>query len=196
MASPHRWFFGFGSLVNERTLPAGTVWQAATLRGWRRSWRHAIAMDPPWCALDIGPCPGSAVDGLLIRETPDLAPVLAARERGYAAQPLALLDLSTDLPTGDTAWIWVSQSPTSDNAPGCLAQSYIDCVLAGFARHFGESGVTRFVDTTDAWHRPVMADRGSPRYPRAVTLDTATRALIDRTVASAQLTAKAAIGAS
>ena len=192
MASHHRWFFGFGSLVNDHTLPAGTHWTPATLHGWRRSWRHAIAVDPPWCALDVLPHAGTAIDGLLIRETATLAPLLAAREQGYTPTPLPLSNVSVELPDGDSAWIWVSQSPATDQQLGCLAQSYVDCVLAGFARHFGEDGVDRFIASTDGWHRPLIADRGSPRYPRAVALDAPERALVDRRVASAQHAAIAA----
>jgi len=121
-----------------------------------------------------------------------LAPLLAAREQGYTPTRLPLSNVSVELPDGDSAWIWVSQSPATDQQLGCLAQSYVDCVLAGFARHFGEDGVDRFIASTDGWHRPLIADRGSPRYPRAVALDAPERALVDRRVASAQHAAIAA----
>ncbi|MEM9601675.1 MAG: gamma-glutamylcyclotransferase family protein [Pseudomonadota bacterium] len=186
-----RWFFGYGSLVNDHTLPEGTEWQTVTVRGWRRCWGHTIPRDPAWFALSLVSDPDGAVDGVLIRETATLAPVLVERESGYSPHPLTLDTLSAALPDGDTPWVWLSDHLAEPDASGCLLQSYVDCVMAGFLRHFGADGLDRFIATTDGWTHPVIADRGAPRYPRAVTLqDDATHA-IDQRVATAQRRARA-----
>ncbi|MEM7378072.1 MAG: gamma-glutamylcyclotransferase family protein [Pseudomonadota bacterium] len=186
-----RWFFGYGSLVNEQTLPEGTAWQTVTVRGWRRCWGHTIVRDPAWFALSLIPDPDAEVDGLLIREDTSLAPVLVQRESGYSPHPLSLGDLSVALPDGDTAWVWLSDHPADPDTPGCLLQSYVDCVMAGFLRHFDAAGLDRFMATTDGWANPVIADRGAPRYPRAVELAADTRHAVDRRVATAQRQARA-----
>ena len=190
-----RWFFGFGSLVNERTLPADTTWCPATLRGWQRTWGHAIPRDPPWFALNVEPEANTSIDGLLIKETPSLAPQLAAREQGYSAHRLPDDAITTPLPAEDASiWIWRSDHPASPDQLGCLLQSYIDCVLKGFLTHFGEDGVERFLATTMGWHNPIIADRGAPRYPRAQALTTQIETAFDRQVVAVQHAARAAGG--
>ncbi len=186
METPYRWFFGYGSLVNDDTLAPGTVWQRATLQGWRRVWGHSIERDPRWLALNAVRDDNTAIDGLLIRETADTAGALAAREAGYSAVQIEVNDLNVTLPADDTAWIWSSNTPAEPGQLACLCQSYIDCVLAGFDRHFGANGIARFVASTNGWQRPVIADRGTPRYPRAVTLTPAFSAHIDMRVDAAR----------
>jgi len=51
-----------------------------------------------------------------------------------------------------------------------LLQSYVDCVLAGFLAVFGWDGVERFMQSTQGWSAPMLADRAAPLYPRAVQL--------------------------
>jgi hypothetical protein len=69
----------------------------------------------------------------------------------------------------------------STGVPGdhAILLSYLDVVVQGFLKEFGESGVTRFFDTTDGWNTPVLNDRNDPRYPRAQVLSTAETALVD-----------------
>lgn len=192
--SGFRWFFGFGSLVNDGTLPPGTTWKTATLRGMRRTWGHGIPSDPPWFALNVQDDPTSEIDGLLIQETPTLAPILAQRESGYSARILSPEALSESLPPGDSAWVWTSDSPALHGSDGCLLQSYVDCVFAGFLSHFGQEGIHRFVASTEGWQHPIIADRGAPRYPRACSLPGVTLRLIDKAVDGAQRAARSALG--
>jgi hypothetical protein len=58
--------------------------------------------------------------------------------------------------------------------------SYIDVVVQGYLREFGEEGVARFFATTDGWDAPVADDRADPIYLRHQTLTRAERALVDR----------------
>ena len=55
-------------------------------------------------------------------------------------------------------------------------------MLQGFLREFGETGVSRFVATTDGWDAPILNDRTRPRYPRAQPLSQDETALVDATL--------------
>ena len=57
--------------------------------------------------------------------------------------------------------------------------SYLDVVVQGYLREFGEDGVRRFFDTTHGWDAPILDDRTAPRYPRHVALSADERALTD-----------------
>ena len=55
-------------------------------------------------------------------------------------------------------------SEPTDQHP--LLLSYIDVVVQGYLRAFGEEGAERFFTTTDGWDAPILNDRSEPRYPR------------------------------
>ena len=57
--------------------------------------------------------------------------------------------------------------------------SYIDVVVQGYLREFGERGVRHFFETTDGWEAPVLDDRAAPIYPRHQRLSPDERALVD-----------------
>jgi hypothetical protein len=61
--------------------------------------------------------------------------------------------------------------------PVCL--SYVDCVLQGYLREFGEGGLDRFVASTEGWERTFVDDRDRPLYPRHVKLKPRERCAID-----------------
>ena len=48
--------------------------------------------------------------------------------------------------------------------------SYIDVVVQGYLREFGEAGVQRFFETTDGWDAPILNDRAAPIYSRTQVL--------------------------
>ncbi|MEO1425117.1 MAG: gamma-glutamylcyclotransferase family protein, partial [Pseudomonadota bacterium] len=56
------YFFGYGSLVNRATHAHDDA-HPATLRGWRRMWRHTALR--PVAFLTVVPAPGSRIDGLI-----------------------------------------------------------------------------------------------------------------------------------
>ena len=68
-------------------------------------------------------------------------------------------------------------APPDEDHPILL--SYIDAVLQGYLREFGEDGAAHFVHTTDGWDMPVKNDRATPIYPRAQTLSAHERAFVD-----------------
>lgn len=178
MKTPY--YFGFGSLVNEHTLPANALWHKATLTGWRRSWRHPIDAEQRWAAMDVVADENSSIEGLLVVGGGEIDDYLTAREAGYKPHPLNHEQLQVDgsLPAQAEVYLWTSKSPHTDNTQLYLMQSYVDVVMAGYLRNFGEAGLERFVQTTDNWHLPVFDDRAQPRYPRAVQLSEAELQLI------------------
>ena len=178
MKTPY--YFGFGSLVNEQTLPAGTQWHRATLKGWRRSWRHPIPGERHWAAMDVLPDANSSIDGLLVVGGSDIDSYLLERESGYSPLQLEHGHFEIEQPLANHAapCLWTSKSPRHTSDDFWLMQSYVDVVMTGYLRHFGEEGLARFVETTDNWQLPAFDDRDDPRYPRSVQLSTRERGII------------------
>lgn len=178
MKTPY--YFGFGSLVNEQTLPEGTQWQRATLKGWRRSWRHPIEGEQHWAAMDVLPDANSSIDGLLVVGGGEIDEYLLQRESGYQAQELehGHFELAQPLMAHAAPCLWTSKSPRHQHEGFWLMQSYVDVVMTGYLRHFGEDGLERFVASTDNWHLPAFDDRNDPRYPRWVELSARERDII------------------
>ena len=67
-------------------------------------------------------------------------------------------------------------SPTTAHP---ILLSYIDVVVQGYLREFGEGGVQRLFDTTHGWDAPILDDRAAPRYPRHQPLGNVERNLTD-----------------
>ena len=67
--------------------------------------------------------------------------------------------------------------PASEMRPVLL--SYVDVVVQGYLREFGEDGVARFFETTDGWDAPMRNDRANPLYPRHQVLSAEETALVD-----------------
>ena len=57
--------------------------------------------------------------------------------------------------------------------------SYVDAVLQGYLREFGEAGAERFCATTEGWNTPVLNDRAAPVYPRAQRLTMVEQTFVD-----------------
>lgn len=171
------YFFGYGSLVNCDTH--GFIGaQPARLRGWRRIWRHTVLR--PVAYLTVVPDDSCEIDGL-IAEVPgrDWA-ALDERESAYdrvsaAHQVVHGLSHAAEIavysiPEG-------KHGTPSEAAPVLL--SYLDVVVQGYLREFGEEGARRFFDTTQGWDAPVMDDRADPIYPRHQRLTAQERAFVD-----------------
>jgi hypothetical protein len=71
---------------------------------------------------------------------------------------------------------------------GPVLLSYIDVVVQGYLREFGEDGVHRFFDTTEGWDAPVLDDRARPVYPRHRVLSAEERTLVDDHLAARAVT--------
>jgi hypothetical protein len=172
-------FFGYGSLVNRATHVYAPA-HRARLGGWRRAWRHTALRDGPF--LTAVPCPASEIEGLVAPVPGGEWEALDRREAGYDRHP-AGPDLTVEALPGIAPQIYAVAQDVTTGTGGPILLSYLDVVLQGYLREFGEPGVRRFMDTTDGWETPVLDDRVQPRYPRHQRLDPDETALIDAELA-------------
>lgn len=167
-------FFGYGSLVNLAThdYPDPT---GATLTGWRRVWRHALAR--PVAFLSVEPCAHTTLHGITAQVPRGDWAALDLREHAYLRR-----DVSAQFHT-PTAVFEANPSHTAPPSTGHpILLSYLDVVVAGFATLMGDDpnsgGAAHFFATTTGWG-PVLDDRAAPLYPRAQPLHPDTRATVD-----------------
>lgn len=175
------YFFGYGSLVNRATHAHADA-HPATLRGWRRMWRHTALR--PVAFLTVVPAPRSQIDGL-IASVPG-ADWLALDDREHAYDRVTAEDVTHPLPRALDVQLYTipdGKHGAPDRTHPVLL-SYIDTVVQGYLNAFGTDGVARFFDTTDGWDAPIADDRRAPRYTRHQTLTRAERALVDQHLAS------------
>ena len=167
-APPEAYFFGYGSLVNRDTHHFQNV-ELARLRGWRRVWRHTVIPDPT-AEIDGLIAPVPAADWAALDEREGAYDRVAAHEQvthSLAHRPEIAV---YTIPEG-------KHGAPDETCPALL--SYIDVVVQGYLREFGEAGVKRFFDTTDGWEAPVLNDRADPVYPRHRVLTADERTLVD-----------------
>lgn len=175
MTDPY--FFGYGSLVNRDTHGYDRC-HPAKLSGWKRVWRHTTLR--PVAYLTAAPCDSTQIEGL-IAPVPDANwAALDQRENEYDRNNVARKvshalahepDVHVyDIPHG-------KHGKPDDLHPILL--SYLDVVVQGYLREFGETGVARFFETTSGWDAPVLDDRAAPIYPRHCTLSEPERDLTD-----------------
>jgi gamma-glutamylcyclotransferase (GGCT)/AIG2-like uncharacterized protein YtfP len=172
----HPYFFGYGSLVNRNTHEFRKA-RCAQISGWRRAWRHVNTRTVAF--LTAVPDEGSEIEGL-IAEVPhaDWA-ALDRREHSYDRMRAA----GVSHPLSATADIHIYWAPVDKHEPASRAHpillSYLDVVVQGYLREFGEAGVERFFETTYGWDGPVLNDRAAPRYPRHQPLSDKEHGLVD-----------------
>lgn len=160
-------FFGYGSLVNRQTHVYPDV-ARMTVDGWRRVWRATPINHVSF--LTAEPAGGVTIDGLSAEVPGDDWAALDLRETGYLRAPLPEGPQIYHIPAG-------LHGDPDDLRPILL--SYLDVVVQGFLREFGEGGVHRFFDTTEGWATPVRNDRDAPEYPRSQTLTSEETALVN-----------------
>lgn len=182
----HVAYFGYGSLVNELTWARPYQMQPAEVNNWTREWKHCV--DTPFgkvCALTASRSQGRKLQGVLIRCTAAELHEVDLREIGYQRDRLESSDIEIET-AADDKFIYRSKSNCyrdgDENYP--LWLSYIEVVLFGYLRVFGEEGVDQFIATTSGWDTPVLDDRLNPIYPRAGQLTPNIRSLIDRKLES------------
>ncbi|WP_170427092.1 gamma-glutamylcyclotransferase family protein [Ruegeria arenilitoris] len=162
MADPY--FFGYGSLVNLSTHDFPDP-RPALLKGWRRAWRHTDLR--PVAFLTAVPDAASEIEGMIAHVPKNDWVALDEREWAYDRVPATQ---SITHPLKHEVEIAVYAVPhDKHNAPSNhhpLLLSYIDVVVQGYLRAFGEEGADRFFETTDGWDAPILNDRAEPRYPR------------------------------
>lgn len=171
------YFFGYGSLVNQATHGYPDV-TATEITGWKRHWRQIDAF--PRAILTAVPAPQSRLEGLIARVPDNDWAALDLRERAYDRVPLAPAQRLGAFSTLDLAIyeIPAQKHPAPDRLRP-IALSYLDVVVQGYFRVFGEAGVARFFATTTGWEAPILDDRSAPLYPRAQRLTKAETALVD-----------------
>lgn len=158
------YFFGYGSLVNTATHGFAET-HPARLSGWHRIWRHTHLRDAAY--LTVVRSPDSVIDGLIAKVPQQDWAALDAREAAYA-RVSATHQIDHPLPPSVRIAVYAIPEDRHDTqcASGPILLSYVDVVVQGYLRQFGETGVERFFATTRGWEAPVLNDRDAPRYPR------------------------------
>lgn len=188
-------YFGYGSLVNAATRPQSLEVIPARLNGYRRAWRVSTrrSLFAGACSLTIQPAdPDSVVHGVLASESHAGLPTLDRRERHYDRLIVGADGFAPEAPHGHPGEAYVYRVKPAHDRYGSrrfpVLLSYVDCVVQGYLKVFGEEGVADFMATTDGWHVPILDDRARPLYPRAQTLTAAERTLVDDALATAGAT--------
>ncbi|MEN8659955.1 gamma-glutamylcyclotransferase family protein [Marivita sp.] len=175
MKHPH--FFGYGSLVNRNTHSFAPI-HPSRITGWRRIWQRAP--NRPAAFLSVIIDPDSVIDGVIAPVPNDDWVALDEREFSYAR--LAVTD-AVQHAASDVRDISIYAIPPENTAPPDknhpILLSYVDAVLQGYLREFGETGAEQFCASTGGWDTPVRNDRTDPVYPRAQRLTTTERTFVD-----------------
>jgi len=170
-------FFGYGSLVNRAThsFPRAA---RARIRGWRRAWMHTRLRQRAF--LSVVPAPGETIDGLIAAVPGHDWAALDDREHAYDRHEVSGV-VEHDI--GHPLDIQIYAIPPTQAAPPDVRHpillSYVDVVVQGYLREFGEAGAARFFETTDGWDAPILDDRALPIYARHQSLAPAERAFVD-----------------
>lgn len=175
--SEHACFFGYGSLVN-RDTHSFTGAQPARLDGWRRVWRQTGLRHAAY--LTVIRDDTCRIDGLVAPVPQNDWAALDRREGAYMRLN-ATHQIRHALPQNPQIAVY-SIPETRHVAPdeeGPILLSYLDVVVQGYLREFGEAGAARFFDTTSGWDIPVLNDRNAPRYPRHCQLDATETGFVD-----------------
>jgi hypothetical protein len=186
-------YFGYGSLVNPYTHRTEIItYSRARVPGWRRTFRARPDLHPdPIAFLTSSPISQPAdrvLDGLLVFDHVDNLDALDIREAGYERHRLepGAIDVERDIPVGCPVYIYEGMASARPDLRHAILHSYLDAVLQGYHLIYGMEGVDGFLQSTGGLDLPVLSDRARPRYPRAVTLDPAERAMIDAKTAHMQ----------
>lgn len=168
-------FFGYGSLVNRATHGYAHA-APARVRGWRRHWCGTSLRKVAY--LSATEAPGVEIEGLIAAVPRGDWRALDRREAAYARHPLAMVE--HDLPGPLSIMIYkVEPHHVSTAAAHPILLSYLDVVVQGYLREFGEPGVARFFETTGGWDVGVLDDRHAPQYPRAQVTSDRERGMVD-----------------
>ncbi|MDG4647950.1 gamma-glutamylcyclotransferase [Roseibacterium sp. SDUM158017] len=179
-------FFGYGSLVNRDTHDFPRVARAA-VRGWGRTWKRTRLRKVAF--LTAFEAPGTRIEGLIAAVPGADWSALDAREYAYDRHPVLEIDhdheRSHDGPATAARPLDIQiyrtrpEHDTDATEAHPILLSYLDTVVQGYLREFGEDGARRFFDTTQGWEAPVFDDRAEPVYPRATPTSGAERNFVD-----------------
>ena len=129
--------------------------------------------------LTVEPAEGVQIDGL-VAAVPG-ADWAELDEREWAYDRLGATQ-QTDHTGPESAEVHLYSIPDQHRDIAALHPirlSYLDVVIQGYLREFGQAGAERFFETTVGWDAPVMDDRSAPIYPRHQTLTLAERDFVD-----------------
>ena len=164
-------FFGFGSLVNTATHRYTAV-APATVNGWSRIWINSDQYEHAF--LSVQPDETTDIQGLMAEVPDNDWTELDRRELGYQRRKLnagewsltpGSLDLVVSLNAANIQMYVAAGEPASPDKP--ILWSYLETVLLGYYRFFGEQGVHDFISSTESW-TAILDDRKAPVYPRYV----------------------------
>ena len=175
MADP--FFFGYGSLVNRatQTYPDATL---ATLDGWRRIWRYTSARDVAY--LSVFPSASTQIEGLIAHVPGADWVALDEREAAYARHRVTpSVRHGVARPVDIQVYAVPVEPEQTIQGDRHIILSYLDVVVQGYLREFGEAGVQRFFETTDGWDSVILDDRAAPQYPRHQRLRADETMLVD-----------------
>lgn len=163
MSEAHK-IFGYGSLVNQKTIPNEHVKRSkrAKLLGYTRDWCCPVYVSGVrFLALGVHRAESNAdiIEGLLIETDDNGLNYLEEREVGYARQAACSFDEYQNKEACTTYCLPRSQE-------GYIALSYLCTVVDGFRQISGERGVQRFLETTRFRERRILHDLRAPRYRR------------------------------
>jgi hypothetical protein len=170
-------FFGYGSLVNSHTHTYGET-SPARLNGWRRVWQMTSLRPHPF--LSIEPDHSTSIQGLIAHVPDGDWAQLDAREYGYDRLGTAAVLHTRDDQPDLAVYVVPKPSPELVLPKGPILLSYLDVVIQGFLREFGEEGVRAFFETTVGWDHPIENDRADPKYPRHKRLTAPETALVNK----------------
>lgn len=180
-------YFGYGSLVNRRTLRTKFLAiRKASVRGWRRFWlpRDASA---EMALLSVRPEADHVVHGVVVYDLADHLASVDEREAGYSRRIVELDRIAVEAPPAEAVPLHIYEAhrgaADAETTGSAILQSYLDAVLQGFLTLYGEAGLRRFGAETDGFETIVLRDRHMPRYPRHVRLGEGEAELFDRLVA-------------
>lgn len=180
-------YFGYGSLVNENTLRTKYIASIpAELKNWQRMWDipAGVEIGPETDALlTARPSSNTSTKGVVVFDLAKNLPDVDKREHNYDRKTIAHPDMKIadefrDLQCDFFVYEAHKRNDVPENKPP-ISQSYLDAVLQGFLNIYGEAGVEEFIASTVNFHTPILQDRGTPRYPRSVSLSHRERELID-----------------
>lgn len=178
-------FFGYGSLVNRATHDFAPA-MPARLRGWRRVWRHTVLR--PYAYLSVEPA-NDEIDGLVAAVPGADWTALDLREAAYGRSVLEPAYLSHGADWAQSVEIYAVAAGHADpDAHHPILLSYLDVVVQGFLREFGDEGAFRFFASTHGWEAGVFDDRTAPIYSRPCKLTTAESSFVNDQLAALGIT--------
>ncbi|MBY6202764.1 gamma-glutamylcyclotransferase [Maritalea mobilis] len=166
-STPDPFFFGYGSLVNRATHDFPNP-AKARVTGWARTWKRTRLRQVAF--LTAMREDGAEIEGLIAAVPSADWAALDAREYAYDRHAVERIDHDHPAPVSVQIYATKPEHHTDGSEEHPILLSYLDTVVQGYLREFGEAGARRFFETTHGWEAPVFDDRREPIYPRHQTL--------------------------